>query len=498
MKKLLLIALSALALFGCGDDDEKEVKVIQEPVVVEAPVVQPVIVQQPVIIQQPFQIQHDYYSLDDVERHYLMCLVVNGVDEDDYCERQCADVFDYDSCDYIEDLYEKPEESKTYNTIFINSQNNYYDSNNRREGNWIKYSNASCNVYPYASSIENGKSFTQTKTCFDKYHRDITYNDGFSTKEYKQVEVSKRSYTLKGTKTTAKPLKESDKYSSNLIHSDKLKASNVPKKTEAVQNVDSTSKSQSSAQHSSNLLSSDKLKPVTPKVTEPIQNKANSNGSSSAQYSSNLLSSDKLKPVAPKTTEATQNTAVSNSSSSAQYSSNLLSSDKLKTGSTSETTESPTADIVEPTTAIPTEALLVGGGVAAAAAASKLNNTDKKSLSNNKTGSDIKKETTKTKPVVKPKPVTIVSKGSWKDSGKPYSCGSWSPSRSSVKKNKSFRQTASCKQKQVQTIKFSDGSKKTETKVVSVRESRTEYGTKANSSSSYSSSKSKSKSKYKK
>lgn len=74
--------------------------------------------------------------------------------------------------------------------------------------------------------------------------------------------------------------------------------------------------------------------------------------------------------------------------------------------------------------------------------------------------------------------VTVVSTSSYKKSGSPYSCGSYSPSTSSKKKGKSFKQKATCTQKLVQTIKYSNGTSKTKSKTKRVTKSRSAKGTK--------------------
>ncbi len=379
MKKLLFIALSALALFGC-EDNPKTVYVEPTP--------------PPVIIET----YDDDYSIQEVDNFYVMCLVTNGIDQDDYCEETCADIFDYNSCDDVEDKYEELYGigSDEPDSLFISSYKSEYKPS--KTSKWYKYGSKSCSAYPPTSSIEKGKSFKQNNKCVQKYYKNVTYKNGSSSKQFKTEILSSKSSMAVGTKVIVKD-KTAKKYSSNLIQSDKLK---TKKEEEDKKDVATTVPAKA-------LVVGGAASPTT-------------------KYSSNLLSSEKLKPKKEETKE----------------------------------------DVA---TTVPTEALVVGG--AAAVATTK--------YSSNLLSSDK----------MKPKPVTVTSTGAWKNSGAPYSCGSWSPSTSSKKKNQSFKQYASCKQKLTQTIKYSDGTTKTNSKVSSVKSSRSARGTKITYSSSSSSSKKK-------
>lgn len=79
----------------------------------------------------------------------------------------------------------------------------------------------------------------------------------------------------------------------------------------------------------------------------------------------------------------------------------------------------------------------------------------------------------------KTKSKTVKKDTGWKKSGSPYSCGSYSPSTSSKPKGKKFTQKRSCKQKEVRTITYSDGSVENSSRVISASQSKDAIGTKA-------------------
>lgn len=318
MKKLLFIALSVFALFGC-EDEPKQVQHVPQP-------------QPPIVFEFD-----DSYSMLDVENNYVSCLIINGIDQDDYCEEQCADIFDYDSCDSVEDKYERIYGIGTDrpDNVFITS---YQEKNKiKSEGTWKKYGTQSCSTMPMTSSVEKGKKFNQTKKCVSKYYRTVKYTNGSSTTQYKTETVSSVSIPAIGTKVVkTTPVKATNtstgannvttsqtanKYSSNLLASDKLKTT-TEKTTNASTGANNVTTSQTANKYSSNLLASDKLKTTTEKnKTEPVKTEAAqveettiseteavvAGGAAVAatKYSSNLLASEKLKKKAPVTVTST-------------------------------------------------------------------------------------------------------------------------------------------------------------------------------------------------
>jgi hypothetical protein len=71
-----------------------------------------------------------------------------------------------------------------------------------------------------------------------------------------------------------------------------------------------------------------------------------------------------------------------------------------------------------------------------------------------------------------------VSWSGWVDSGSVYSCGSYSPSESTVNGGQTFTQTRSCKQNQTRTRTYSSGETATESRTIDENNTRSATGTK--------------------
>jgi hypothetical protein len=337
MKKLLLPIIGLFLLSGCDDAPDNYIE--QEP----TPIVE---------VVEVVDFDEPEYTENDVFSFYTSCLLIEGIQEDDYCEEVCADEFDYDSCDFAEDTISdllsvgkdlEKEKAKRYSHKVVKS-----------ESKWFKKGSPKCS---------NNK-------CTQTYYKTIYYKDGSSSKSYKT-----ETYTQKNTNSATKTT------------------------------TGSTS------------------------VT-------------ASKYSSNLTST-KPKEDTSKTKSATNNTTTTTSTTASKYSSNLTAT-KPK--------EEPKEEVVEESS-IGVGEVAVGAAAVGTAAALTTN--------------------------TKPKSKTVKKDTGWKKSGSPYSCGSYSPSASSKPKGKKFTQKRSCKQKEVRTITYSDGSVDNSSRVTSVSQSKDAVGTKA-------------------
>lgn len=70
----------------------------------------------------------------------------------------------------------------------------------KKTSKWTPHKKANCTDSPLASSVEQGVSFQQTKTCNQAYAQTVFYTDGTTSKNYKS-ESSKTKTTVVGTKT---------------------------------------------------------------------------------------------------------------------------------------------------------------------------------------------------------------------------------------------------------------------------------------------------------
>lgn len=421
MKKIFISLIASLALLGCDDAPEnKEVRLTPTP--------PPVVIE----INDDFD---DSYTMLDVEQNYVMCLLTNGLDQDDMCEDICSDIYDAVSCDTVEDKYEELYGIGSSSPKMIVSP--FKSKTVVRTSNWV-YSAPSCTHSPTRASIEKGKIFKQNETCITKKQKTTYYKDGSKFTEYaRDVKVSSqmkvgtgKSFVISKTPTSVEQkedAKTAAKYSSNLSTSTKAVDSKtvVQQKDNSKATVTKTEDAKIAAKFSSNLSTS---------------------GSNSESKNN-----------------STKTTTVEDAKTAAKFSSNLSSSTTSTTTNTTNTTE-PVAVVEESSGISATDVATVAAVGAAAGVATNIKPKNTKAVTN-----DVKK-------------ITVVSKSSWIKSGKPYSCGTFSPSESSQPKNKSFKQSRKCKQNEKQNIKMSDGSTKTETRTVMTTQTKVAYGTKATKS----------------
>lgn len=176
-----------------------------------------------------------------------------------------------------------------------------------------------------------------------------------------------------------------------------------------------------------------------------------------SKYSSSLIKPTTKDPkkVDTKTIDANPNNSTVKSSTNSRFSSSLI---KSSTDTSKEKHKE--------------EAKVNTEGIALTATAVAATTAIVSSTASKKSSSLIKS-------TPKVKPVTVTKTSSWVKSGSVYSCGSFSPSTSSKTKGTSFTQRATCKQKEVQTISYSDKTTKKNTRNTSVTKTKTAYGTKA-------------------
>lgn len=168
-----------------------------------------------------------------------------------------------------------------------------------------------------------------------------------------------------------------------------------------------------------------------------------STSTTTSKYSSNLTATNQKEDTSKtKSSTITTNTTNTTSTTASKYSSNLTAT-KPKEEVKEEVAEESSIGVGE-----------VAVGAAAVGTAAAL--------------------TTKTKSKSK----TVKKDTGWIKSGSPYSCGSYSPSASSKTKGKKFKQTRSCKQKEIRTITYSDGSVEKSSRVTSASQSKEVIGTK--------------------
>lgn len=289
MKKLFISLLATFALFGC--EDSTEVKQVN---------VQPIVVQEPSVTVVNVS-NNVSYSLLDVENNYVSCLIREGIDQDDYCEEMCSFVFDYESCDTIEDKYELlygigSDKPKRF-------ESPYKKKSIVRTSNWETYKRPECTVTPLASTIEAGKEFKQTQSCKQSYIQTVYYEDGSKNNSFKIEKSSKETYQ-RGTKVVdVKPAANST-YSSNLATKPVTQTTvTQPAKDVAKPVVDTVVKGKTDSaklanQYSSNLIQKTDSKPVNVKSVEEaktaIVKPKSSDLINANKYSSNLVANAKV------------------------------------------------------------------------------------------------------------------------------------------------------------------------------------------------------------
>lgn len=213
MKKLLLPIIGLLLLSGCDNAPDNYTK--QEP----TPIVEVVDFDEP------------EYTENDVFSFYTSCLLIEGIKEDDYCEEICADEFDYDSCDFVEDTIS--DILSTGKDIQKEKEKRFSHKVVKSESKWFKKGSPKCS----------------SNKCTQTYYKTVYYKDGSSSKNYKTESYTQKNSTTKtttGTSTTA------SKYSSNLtVTKPKEDTSKIKSTTTTTTTANTTSTTAS--KYSSNL-----------------------------------------------------------------------------------------------------------------------------------------------------------------------------------------------------------------------------------------------------